>query len=566
MPASPLLPRGGVTTVLTTFSVAALVLLWTTARDIRSGTRRVEQVMLAQAESIADLVSESASHGFATYRLWEDEIAARLLDNARWIAARDSISPLTSRELERLAFLHSLGRINLFDASGGKVASSHTEEDLGIPARHEPRDYIGPVLDGRVREMVIGFKPARFRGGSRFAVAVHRHGGGAVVVNVFADSIEKVLESVQPGHLVRGLGSASGVRYVLLAHADSVLAASPERPSGRISSPDPATRRLRPGDPALVREIRTGSYPVYEVARAIPFPGLGSSVVRVGLDPEPLDRARADLRARGWSRAVVLLAVTLLVTFLLLVWQRHGILRFEFARVRGELEARQLEAERAARLRAMGEMAAHVAHEIRNPLNTIHLTAQQMSRDPTLDEETRLRAADLHAESARIEGIVQQFLEVARPRRPQPQPLDLGQAVAAAGRAAGPLFEAAGRQLEVDTESLQGAADPIMLDQILENLLRNALEATAPGGRTRLAVRREGDWARIVVEDDGPGVPTALKERIFDLYFTTKPQGTGLGLTLVAQMAAAMGGTVRVEDRAGGGARFVVRLPLKEGA
>lgn len=546
-------------------AIVAGILAWTTALDIRSGTRRIEDLMLAQAQSIADLVTESTGHGLETYRRWEDEITARLMDNARWIARRDSVSRLSDRELAALAQVHRLGRINLFDARGDKTATSRLEEEESLSPRHDPRDFIGPVLRGEKRELRVGFKPARFRGGSRFTVAVARHGGGAVVVNVFADSMQAVLEHMRPHHLLETLRAAKGVRYVRLDTADSVLAALTVTGDTLVSPRDPRYARLLAGGAPLTQELSTSAGEVYEVARRVALPGANDVLLRVGLDRAPLDRARADLRMRAWSRAFVLLLVMALGGGFLLTRQRHQVLQVEAGRMRVELEARERESQRSARLTAMGELAAHVAHEIRNPLNTIHLTAQQLSRDESLGSDVRLAAEDMRAESGRIEGIVQQFLEVARPRRPQLQLVDLGQTALSAGRAARPAFDAAGITLEVTSSPVTASVDADMVGEILDNLLRNAREASPRGARVTLGTARRDGQAILFVEDEGPGVPPEVRERIFDLYYTTKPDGTGLGLSLVSQMAMAMGGGVRLEDRPGGGARFVAHFP-EEGA
>lgn len=547
--------------------IAALfVLVWTTVLDIRSGTSRVEQVMQAQATSIADLVAESAAHGLTSYRRWEDEVAARLNDNARWLARRDAIRPLTDKELEAFARIHGLGRINVFDRTGEKVATSRVEAEEDLPPKHDPRDFIGPILRGEREALRIGFKPARFHGGSRFAVAVARANGGAIVVNVFADSLQAVLAQIRPEHLLETLRSAQGVRYARIEAEDSVLAAlvfSPDRATepGEPSSPSSPARP----DRAPSREWGDGTSAVYEVARTVNWPGEGRVTVRVGLDRSPLDRARADLRLRAWARAAVLLIVMALAALMLLTWQGRRVLEHETGRLRIELAAREQEAHRSARLTAMGELAAHVAHEIRNPLNTIHMNAQQLARDAALDPAVRLAAEDMRSGTGRIEEIVRQFLEVARPRRPRNESLDLGECAESLGRAARAGFDAAGISLEVVTRSARAQADPALLGEIVDNLLRNAREAVSAGGRVRLETYTHGTEALLVVQDDGPGVPEPLRERVFDLYYTTKPEGTGLGLSLVSQMANVMGGGVRLESPATGGARFVVHFP-REGS
>ena len=519
--------------------------------------------MLAQARSIADLIRESGGHGFEVYLRWEDEVAARLLDNARWVARLDSTGQMRPADLVRWADLHHLGRINLFDARGEKVASSRVEEEEPLPARHDPRDFIGPVLRGEVRELRIGFKEARFRGGSRFAVAVARRNGGAIVVNVFADSMRATLESVQPGHLLRGLGSASGVRFVVLEGEQGLIAASPPLDSGVTLGRFPG---LAPPDSEGAMRAGESDSPwgrVYEVVTRVHWPGTGAALLRIGLDPAPLDRVRAEVRGRAWLRALLFAVFSTLATVLLLAWQRHALLTREMVRVRAELEAREQEAQRTARLTAMGELASHVAHEIRNPLNTIHLTAQEMARDAQLPEELRKRAGDLRSESLRIETIVQQFLEFARPREPRLESVSVHDLIETLARSSRAAFAALGVELVVRTESATARLDPTLFAEIVDNLLRNAREASAPGTRVTLSSHRRGGEVEIAVEDQGPGVSPELRERVFDLYFTTKPQGTGLGLSLASQMATAMGGTLRLDHGAGSGARFVLHLPAE---
>lgn len=559
MSSRPAPPRHVVPVVGTTLVVLSALMLGATRQDIQNGTQQVERVMLAQAQSVVDLVVESSRHSYRTYARWEDEVAARLLDNARWIARRDSLSPLRDADLARYAELHGLGRINLFDARGEKTATSRVEPEEDLPPRHDPRDFIAPILRGEARELRIGFKPARFRGGSRFAVAVARRGGGAVVVNVFADSMQAVLHDIQPSHLLTDLGSANGVRFVAVQRRDSVLA---QFPAGFDSlfphTPEP---RRPEGVAPLVREYRAPGGHVYEVARAAELPRAGAVVIRVGLDAGPLDLARAAIRDRAWMRAIVVLAVGLLSFVLLLLWQRHGLLAREMAVARAELGAREAEVQRTARLAAMGELASHVAHEIRNPLNTIHMTAQEMTRSASLPGALQQRAEDIRTESRRIESIVQQFLEFTRPRTPRPERVDLDRVATDAGRRALAAFRAADLELAVIAEPVAARVDPVLAGEILDNLLRNAREASPPGSRVTLSSLRRDNDAMLVVVDEGPGVPAEMRDRIFDLYFTTKPTGTGLGLSLVQQACAAMGGSVRLEDPPRRGARFVVRFP-----
>ncbi|MCA9730129.1 MAG: hypothetical protein KC729_20765, partial [Candidatus Eisenbacteria bacterium] len=372
------------------------------------------------------------------------------------------------------------------------------------------------------------------------------------------------LEQVGPGHLIRSLGATPGVRYIAIQDTDGILAASTDLPTLPVLRDDPELASLDDDRHLVTHEIETDMGRVFEVARRIRLAEGGPVVLRIGLDSASLDHAREALRLRTWMRTGILIVMIGLAAALLLAWQRHEILDREVAAVRTELRAREQEALQAQKLVAMGELASGVAHEIRNPLNTIHMIAQQLEREPDLDSELRTQVGHVTSESRRIEGIVQQFLTFARPRRPQLETLDLAEIARKTAQAADAAYAAAGVRLTVQTESIKTALDRGFVTEIIENLLRNAREASAAGGEVGLSIERVGSDAILAVEDEGPGVPADVRQRIFDLYFTTKPEGSGVGLALVAQMAASMGGGVRLDETTPRGARFVVHFPVRK--
>jgi two-component system sensor histidine kinase PilS (NtrC family) len=227
---------------------------------------------------------------------------------------------------------------------------------------------------------------------------------------------------------------------------------------------------------------------------------------------------------------------------------------------------------RSERLADLGAMAAGLAHEVRNPLAAITGSVELLKASERLSAEDRRLMEIVLREGARLEDLVGRFLQFTRPGPPKHASVDLS-AVAAETLdvfANDPL----GRGVDVERalEPVVVPCDGDQVRQVLWNLLSNAAQAVggdAGGGRpegrrgvVRVSCGRDtGGGARLAVADDGPGIPAADLRRIFTPFYTTKRDGTGLGLATVHRIVEAHGGTLAVDSREGEGATFVVRLP-----
>jgi two-component system sensor histidine kinase HydH len=233
------------------------------------------------------------------------------------------------------------------------------------------------------------------------------------------------------------------------------------------------------------------------------------------------------------------------------------------------LQQREREVLRAERLAAVGQLAAGVAHEVRNPLTAAVLLIDTARKDPAAGGLTDEDLDLIEAELLRAERSLQALLDYARPPRLERSSVDLA-AVArdAVGLARGridrqrvqvkPDLPAAGCRLE---------ADPDQLRQVVLNLILNALDVMPHGGTLRLAVAPPAadNTVTLVVGDTGPGIPAEVLPRLFEPFATGKETGLGLGLSVCRRIVEDHGGTIAGDNPPGGGARFVVRLPVEGG-
>jgi two-component system, NtrC family, sensor histidine kinase PilS len=222
----------------------------------------------------------------------------------------------------------------------------------------------------------------------------------------------------------------------------------------------------------------------------------------------------------------------------------------------------ELKVRRAERLAAVGRLAAGIAHEIRNPLAAISGSVELLAQSaPPGHQDAELMAIVLR-EAARLNALITDLLQFARPRSPELVRMDLAHAAGEIVRVIENDRQLDGARVELDApRPVWVDADPAHVRQVLWNLLRNAAEASPTGEPIRVSVAREAERARLTVRDRGPGIPAEHRARIFEPFFSTKAKGTGLGLATVHRIVEEHHGSIAVTDADGGGALFTVLLP-----
>lgn len=313
----------------------------------------------------------------------------------------------------------------------------------------------------------------------------------------------------------------------------------------------------------------TGGFHCYDVHVPIYIDGGEVGTYHSGLSCVWLDHELSEMQRMIWRRWSAILGFMVCVVLLAgaalyYITRRLTMFReaFKLARVR--------------RFAEVGQLMAGIAHEIRNPLNAMRLNLHvlglyQQNGAPRDGDGSQQREADwggiireTNHEIERVDELIRVLLGYARPDRSNEENLDVAHEIQSTLSFLKPVLEKAEVTLRLH---LGGGAVNVHMDrdrfrQIMLNLINNAKEATGAGGTIDITIAAaDAGMAEVVVADDGPGVPSANRERIFEPFFTTKELGTGLGLALVKRFVEETGGSVTCQRSLPHGARFVLRLP-----
>lgn len=248
----------------------------------------------------------------------------------------------------------------------------------------------------------------------------------------------------------------------------------------------------------------------------------------------------------------------------------EGELEAFTAVIRDLTEVRKMENQikQREKLSAMGELASGVAHEIKNPLNTIYMISQRFRKEfkpeNNVDEYISLTDA-LISEIQRVNKIITQFLSFARPPELNFSEITSSKFINDIVTLFISQAKEKGVNFEVNEQTVANLyIDQDQLKQAIMNILQNSLDATAEGGKIKLSFNTKDNKVYFEVEDTGIGIPRENFSKIFNLYFSTKSSGTGLGLSIVQRIVSQHDGNISVESEVGKGTKFTIELPLKK--
>ncbi|MCF7797409.1 MAG: GHKL domain-containing protein [Candidatus Marinimicrobia bacterium] len=571
-----------------------LVIFWSYS-EFRSRNQQILDGYREQARLTVNAISHSGIRQLDLSENLEQAYKNRAFSLLRTLDELDRQGMLNDDRLETLVAREGFFRIMFINAQGDIPVSAGHGPGPGYgmarsgdrPGSHAPPPgqvraiyrYLEPILSGKTDSLLIGlpsigagFGPNRGEGSrspnrpaplSRFMAAIAAHNGGAWVaqLNVEVESALRAQADFQ--NLLDSFLDLKGVAYLRLTS-----------PAGEplVTLPDSLSKSLQQ---AAIESIDNGVLYVdaadaayIQMQESVRFQNQPFHLI-IGFYAEAFDMLKHKLLLQILFRTGVFIILAVVITAFFISRQNTALLQAEKERI--ESEVRRLE--RLQRIQekqaAMGELAAGVAHEIRNPLNAIGILVQRLQKElkPADGAAAELKSltSTLRNEVNRINTTLEEFLAFARP-------IPLKQEPVAVKKMFGEIKNLFGSQAESEQKTLTFSitGDPVILGddhylhQAMNNLVKNALEATTAGDTITLHAETQGEEVLIRISDTGAGIPAEAQNRLFDLFYSTKDSGNGIGLALVHKIINDHEGSIEVASKPHKATIFTIRLPAAQ--
>ncbi len=418
--------------------------------------------------------------------------------------------------------------------------------------------------NGRKLTTIELLEKIRVKQGIGYVGLGRKDGSGAVVVNLDKEGLKYWSIKVAVDRAINKMGEGHGIAYMQIFNEQQKLLSVVGKPTPGLSNKDLNIKEIMKGKKSIFsRKVDVQDGKILDMAAPFTLNKKVVGIVRIGLERGSMDKIIAENRQNIFIFMLLVVVIALLSMWLLYHDQnRHlaGIIEME----------RRLE--KAERLSSLGQLAAGVAHEIRNPLNAISMATQRLKRDYVPADEAKAQefknlSGVIRDEIRRLNGIIEEFLSFSKSRRLELSDFSVTEVLQKIVSLMSEEAKARGIRLETKWR-LSPAVIPMdinKLQQAFLNFIKNAMESITDQGTITIAVDKESkNYILVSISDTGCGMTAEEIGKIFSPEYTTKEKGLGLGIPLAMEIIRGHGGDVRVISRQGEGTTFEIILPLEK--
>jgi signal transduction histidine kinase len=492
----------------------------------------------------ADLYSETGPAFMGDAFSLRESLVISLVELARRIDSERETGKYGDKQLASFATKENLWLIAFLDEQGNVTEKSRAvHEDL--------LQFAVPVVEGHEEIQINIFDKFKTGKGLGFIALRLKSGTGTIILALDDEGFRYWSLRVSVQRAIEEVGQGPGISHFIVTDQSGRTMGQ----SGRVVENREGTGQMEStvGDTAGVmsRKIILGGEHVLEIEVPVSFSTGFAGVARLGLSRERIDQILKKEQNRVFVYMAFLVVITFLAMWLLYKNQNRHLARMQ------EIE-RQLH--QAEKLSALGRLAAGVAHEIRNPLNAISMASQRLQRD-NLNQLTEV----MRDEIRRLNQIIEDFLAFSKSRKLEFRRHDLIELIKQIVLLISGEAESKGVKVltRLGNSPLMISMDLDKLKQALINVVKNAMESIFDEGLVTVSVEAEGKrWVSVRVSDTGSGLNPDEIEHIFDLDYTTKEKGLGLGLPLAHEIIRGHGGEIQVQSQKGSGTTFEILLPM----
>ncbi|HRS96836.1 MAG TPA: ATP-binding protein [Smithella sp.] len=488
------------------------------------------------------------------YKRWMDNALTALLVrlNNEWAKGK-----ISNEYLHKFAIDNNLFYVGLLDAKGNAIYQSH-------PLSIELLDDVAPLSGKKITTLELIEKLTLQKKILGYIALTRKDNRGTVIISLDGHGIVYWSLKVAGEKGMNKIGEGHGILYMQILNEQKKLLSTVGQSAPPLLETDFNFKDILEGKIKIAsRKVDYGGNKILDVVAPLMADKKIVGMVRMGINRSSMDKSLMENR-----RHIFVFMFFIIVVALLSMWLLYHDQNIHMAGI-VEME-RQLE--KAERLSSLGQLAAGVAHEIRNPLNAISIAAQRLKRDfvpsdPQKSADFQNLSGVIKDEIKRLDGIIEEFLTFSKSRRLEFSNYSITEVLQKIVNLIREEANARGITIETDWRQAPSTIpmDVNKLQQALLNIIKNALESiTEAKGKVTITIDKEGkNYLVVKISDTGCGMTEEEINRIFNPEYTTKEKGVGLGIPLAFEIIRGHGGDIRVISRKGKGTTFEIILPLE---